>query len=201
MIVLCGVDEFPSGPWTKDLAAHFAARIGADLVVVDGGSIRDHAAVIADAVDGVMLFGHVPPSRVAATLRASPCPVVIAPGGVSARDWREVVLASHGDAAAQDAAVTAGFLAARLGAPLRVVVASEVPEGPRVDAVLHAAGGREPSLVVVAADPRPRWFDILRPSFTAELLHGSRDLVVVVPPAAGAVPSATVPDAPGAVRA
>jgi len=123
MIVLCGVDEFPAGPWTKDLASDFAGRIGAELVVVDGGAVRDHAPAIGDADDGVLLFGHAPPNRVAATLRASPCPVVVAPGGVSARDWRDVVLASHGDAASEDAAATAGALAARLGAPLRRVVA------------------------------------------------------------------------------
>ena len=69
MIVICGVDEFPSGPWTHTLAAHFADRLGADLRIVDGGPAAHHVAAVDDPSGGVLLFGHGPPRGVAAALR------------------------------------------------------------------------------------------------------------------------------------
>jgi hypothetical protein len=215
MIVLYGVDEFPSGAWTEQLAARFADRIGAEPLRVDGGSAADQISLL-DAPDDVLLFGHAPSRGVAKTLRGSPSPVVVAPPGVSAGDWGEVVLGSDGDACTAEAAATAGILAARLGVVLRIVVIE--PEGgaddEKIDAVVRrlaqaaeAAGGpdlpaieaeireglpaeellratweHDSSLLVVAADAKPSWFDVLRPSFTAEVLHEIRDLVVVVPP-------------------
>jgi hypothetical protein len=217
MIVLYGVDEFPSGAWTEQLAARFADRIGAEPLRVNGGSAADHVPLM-DAPDNVLLFGHAPSRGAAKTLRGSPSPVVVAPAGVSAGDWGEVVLGSDGDTCTEEAAATAGVLAARLGVALRIVVIepesvadgkkfedvarrlagaaqgtdgrdlpvieAEVRAGQPAQELLRAAWEHDSSLVVVAADAKPSWFDVLRPSFTAELLHDIRDLAVVVPPAA-----------------
>src|SRR3954468_7255522 len=121
MIVSCGVDEFPSGPWTEQLASRFADRMGAELVVANG-SAAEHVAAVEPGGEGVLVFGHAPPRGVAATLRDAPCPVVVAPAGVSAADWDEVILGVHGSHGCEEAAAVAGVLAARLGAALRVVV-------------------------------------------------------------------------------
>src|SRR3954468_23783073 len=121
MIVMCGADEFPSGAWTEQLAALFAERVDADLVLVNGGTAEDRMAAQNHPED-VVLFGHAPLRRVAASLRAAPGPVAIAAPGVSAGDWGEVVLGSDGDSCTEEAAAIAGELAARLGAVLRIVV-------------------------------------------------------------------------------
>ena len=215
MIVLCGVDEFPSGPWTENLASCFADRVGAELHIVDGGSAHDHVAAVEGMPEGVLLFGHAPPRAVTATLREAPCPVVVAPAGVSAGNWRQVVLGCRRGSCSEEAAATAGLLAARLDALLRVVVlqpesgstgwqtsdgmrrltrAAAVPAGPDLPVIepearsgppaatlLEAAEEHDGSLIVLGADPRPSWVGALRPSFTAQVVHGSREPVVVVP--------------------
>jgi hypothetical protein len=143
--------------------------------------------------------------------------VVVAPPGIAAGEWDEVVLGPRADAFTEKAAATAGLLAARLGGLLRIVVVqperrstgwrvydgirrltgaaetaggqdvsaveSEVRAGRATEQLLSAVRERDRSVVVVAADPPPRWFDVLRPAFTAELLHDCRELVVVVPAA------------------
>ena len=220
MFLLYGVDEFPSGAWTENLAARFADRIGAEPLRVDGGSAADHVPLL-DVPEDVLLFGHAPSRGVARTLRGSPSPVVIAPPGVSAGDWDEVVLGSDGDTCTAEAAATAGVLAARLGAVLRIVVVGperapngwqiydvmrrlteaaqtaggpdlpviepEVRRGRPAEELLRAVWEGDASLLVLAADERVSWFDVLRPSFTAEVLHESRDLVVVVTSGSGEV--------------
>src|SRR4051812_27777958 len=103
MIILCGVDEFPSGPWTEQLASRFADRIGAELVVANG-SAAAHVAAAEAGGEGVLVFGHAPPRGVPATLREAPCPVVVAPAGASAPDWDEVVLGVHGPHCSEEAA-------------------------------------------------------------------------------------------------
>ena len=103
--MLCGVDEFPAGPWTQTLAARFADRLGGELRLVAGGPAAHHVAAVQDTADGVLLFGHAPPRDVAAVLRASPCPVVVAPPGIPAREWDEVVLGPRGDSCTEQAAV------------------------------------------------------------------------------------------------
>jgi len=123
MIVLCGVDEFPAGPRTLELGSLFADRIGAELVEVGGGSAAHHVARLSDDTgDAVLVFGHAPIRAVSATLREAPCPVVVAPAGICAGDWGEVVLGLDDDGCSESAAAAAGVLAARLNGTLRVVV-------------------------------------------------------------------------------
>jgi hypothetical protein len=221
MIVLCGVDEFPSGPWTKELASSFADSIGAELRVVEGGPAAHHVSKLEDSPGGVLLFGHAPPKSVAKALRKSPAPVVVAPAGVSDWEWDEVALIARDPVASEEAAATAGALAGSLGAPMRMVVAEPAKGSTgwqtydvlrRLTEAAAAAGGPElrvdepelrerlqapdareavagrASLIVSAADPAPSWFDVLRPSFVAELVHESQELVLVVPP--GTTPAA-----------
>src|SRR3954468_9197507 len=54
MIVSCGVDEFPSGPWTEQLASRFADRMGAELVVANG-SAAQHVAAVEPGGEGVLV--------------------------------------------------------------------------------------------------------------------------------------------------
>jgi hypothetical protein len=124
MIVICGVREFPSGPWTRQLASDFADRVDADLVLVDGQPVSELAQVASDG-EVMLIFGHAPERRIAATLRDAPCPVVIAPGGTTPRDWGEVIIGVPGDRPSEEAGSVAGELARRAAAPLRVIVAEQ----------------------------------------------------------------------------
>src|SRR4051794_31084941 len=133
MIVICGVDEFPSGPWTQELAARFADRMGAELRIVDGGPAADHVAATEETDDGVVLFGHAPPRGAAGVLRPAPCPVAMPPVGVSPGHWDEVLLGVHGNGRSEDAAATAGVLAARLRTELRTFAVP--PKQPPAEAI------------------------------------------------------------------
>jgi hypothetical protein len=213
MIVFCGVEGFAAGPWTADLASRFAERVGADLRLMDADPAQQHVRAAYQAGEEPLIFGHAPTRNVAATLRAAPCPVVVAPGGVAREDWGEVILGCLAARNSEAAAETAGALAARLNLPLRLVAVQErlTPKqwqpqdelrklhsaathaadsylSTRADlrhgqpaATLRAAAAERGGLVVVAADPRATWFN-LRPWVTTELIHGSRDMIVVVPP-------------------
>ena len=72
--------------------------------------------------------------------------------------------------------------AAESAAGPEVLIVAEVREGRSAQELLGAPGEGYGSVVVVAADPRPSWFDSLRPSFTTQVVHGSGELVIVVPP-------------------
>ena len=65
------------------------------------------------------------------------------------------------------------------GRDLRIGI--ERRQGPPTEEVLRTASDPGGSLVVVAADPPPRWLDVFRPALTSPLIHHSRDLVVVTP--------------------
>jgi K+-sensing histidine kinase KdpD len=215
MIILCGVEGFPAGPWTAELALRFAERIGADLHVLYGDPAEHHVSAAAQADEETLIFGQAPRRSLAATLRAAPCPVVVAPAGNARQDWHEVILGCLAGRDSNAAAATAGALAARLDVPLRIVAVqseltpkhwqpreellelhttatlaadpglvtrAELRHGQPAATLRAAAAELGGGLLVIAADPRATWFN-LRPWVTTELVHGSHDTIVIVPPA------------------
>ena len=206
MIILHGHPDFPSGTKTATLAEDFARRLAADaapagaaapgsedvllfghspprrmsavlrsaphpvVVAPAGARVRPWDQVVLGCFDDDRTTGAAATAgRLAARLGGRLRVVALDSEKPPASGWR--IYDATRRAAEAAAAVT--------GAALEIDV--EVRLGPPVEALLGAAEPDGSSVLVVAADPAPSWFDMLKPPFTSRLLRWSESLVVVVP--------------------